>query len=465
MVRNWTIALLLVSFGLSTVALAADTEKIMADISAKTKNSLALVNYKLKDSTDENPIVGQAVCIDGSGIFATTFLDAALRADMIREMTLVMPGKDGKSYKAKLLGVDATSGLGFIQTLDKGDFTAVEFTPEAKLVPGQQVFSVGIMAGDGNRNSYLGTAYVSTILRVPGLMVYVTGGKLTNVCSPVFSAEGKAVGLVTRQLPLLFQTDTPRGQMNLALRGTEETSFFIPTDEFYYAIRKEAIPKEGEVRRPPWLGIGKVEAVSEETAKLRKIELPAIIVDQVIPNEPAAKVGVRDNDIILEVDGQKLEKLANPVFTVQNFMRQVMKYQMGQKVKLTILSGAEKKEVTLTVSPMPQLPDEANRLVDQNLGYVVREKVPLDQYLAKGAATSNDGLIVLMVSPKSPADDKGVAAGDLITHVNDQAVKTRDAYKAITEAAVKKGELIKLTLYHGENKQPVAVILTPRPQQ
>jgi serine protease Do len=461
MVRNGIIALALTTMVLSGVVSAADTEKVMADISAKTKGSLAILSYKIKDASDA-PINGQAVCIDSSGLFITTYLDAALRSDMIKEMQLIMPGKEAKTYKAKLLGVDPGSGLGFVQSEEKGEFTAVEFVPEPKLVPGQQVFSAGIMAGDGNRSPYLGTAYVSATLRVPGPLIYVTGGKLTNICSPVFTADGKAVGLVGRQLPLTFQTNTQSGPVNMALRGEEETSFFLPSDEFAYAIRKEAIPKEGEIRRPPWLGIGKFEAVNEDNAKLRKIELPAIIVGQVIKTEPAAKAGLQDDDIILEVDGQKFEKLANPSFAVQNFMRQITKYQMGQKVKLTVLSGTEKKDVTVTVGPMPQLPNEANRLFDQSLGFVIREKVPLDQYLTKTAAATNDGLIVLAVYQRSPADEKGITAGDLVTHINDQAVKTRDAYKMIAEASAKKGEPIKLTLFHGDGKQPISVILTPQ---
>lgn len=459
-------ALALVILGLGTVSWADDTEKAIAGLTAKTRNSLAILTYKIKDN--EAAVSGQAFCIDPAGVFASTYLDPALRADMIKDMQLILPGKDGATVNAKFLGVDPATSLGFVQVDEKEradkklEFAAVEFVPESKLAVGQQVFSVGVMAGDGNRTPYVGQAYVSAVMRVPGPLVYVTGGKLTNICSPVFTADGKGVGIVARQLPLTYQTDTPQGPQNVSLRGLEETSFFLPSEEFWQAIRKESVPKPNEIRRLPWIGVNKLEPVNEEMAKLKGIkdQLPAILVDQVIPNEPGAKAGLKDQDIILEVDGQKFEKLANPGLVVQNFMRQMYKFQMGQKVKLTVLSGAVKKTLEVTVGPMPQMPGDAKRFRDDLLGYFLREKVPLDTYILKGMAATQDGMVVLVVGQKSPAEQKEIAAGDLVTQVNDQAVRTCEQYKTVLEAAMKKGEPIRLTYYHGENKQPQSVTFT-----
>ena len=459
--RNWIVALAAMAMGMSTVASAADTEKAMTDIAAKAKNSLAIMTLKVKEAND-SVVAGQAICIDSSGIFVTTFLDQALRADMISDLKLVLPGKDARTIKAKFLAVDPSTGLGFIQAEEKFDWTPVEFVQDPKLAPGQLVISMGIMGGDGNHTTYLGAAYVSAVLRVPGQMVYVTGGKLTNVCSPVFAADGRAMGIVVRQLPLSYQTDTPNGPVGLVLRGEEETSFFLPSDEFYHAVRKEGIPKENEIRRLTWIGVNKFEPVTEENAKVRKIELPAIMVDQVIPNEPADKAGMKNADIILEIDGQKFEKMANPGFVVQNFVRQLVKYPINKQVKFKILRGAETKELTVTIGTMPTLPNEASRLFDQALGLLIREKVALDSYLLQGPLATESGLVVLMVQPKSPAADKGIAANDLITAVNDQAVKTRDQYKTFTEAALKQGS-VKLTYYHGDSKQPVSATFTVPP--
>jgi len=469
MTRNCVAAFLVVTLALGSIAWADETEKAIAGLMAKTNNGLALLTYKTKDGDAGG---GQAFCIDPAGTFVSTYIDPSLKTDQIAEMQIILPGKEAVTVKATLLGVDPATSLGFVQVDDKEKaekkltFAAIEFVPEAKLNIGQQVFSVGVMAGDGNRTPYVGQAYVSAILRVPGPLVFVTGGKLTNICSPVFTADGKAVGIVTRQMPLTYQTDTQQGPQNLYLRGVEETSFFVPSEEFVSVLKKENWPKVGEVRRLPWIGVNKFEPVNDDNAKLRGIkaeQLPAVIVDQVIPGEPGAKAGLKDNDIILEIDGKKFETLANPNLVVSNLMRQMMKYQMGQKVKLTVLSGADKKTIEVAVGPMPQLPNEAKQIPDQQLGMLLREKVPLDIHLLKGMASSQDGLLVLGVGQNSPAQQRGIAAGDLVTHVNDQAVRTCLSYKNLIEAAIKAKQDIRLTLYHGDSKQPQSVVFAIKP--
>jgi S1-C subfamily serine protease len=249
--------------------------------------------------------------------------------------------------------------------------------------------------------------------------------------------------------------------LNIPVRSEEESGFFIPSDEFFYAIKKENIPKGGEPKRQGWIGVNGFIPVSEEKAKIEGIELPAVMCDGVIPKHPAAEAGIKDTDIILEINGQKLERLANPAFTVQNFMRQIMKFQIGQKVELTVKSGAQKKKITLTVGPMPTLPPEAPRIYDQLLGMLLRERVPLDQYLMKGQASEKEGLIVIAIQKGSLADLYGLSGGDIVIAVNDQPVKTRDAYKAFGDGFFKNNQPVKLKIFR-QNQELTIAILPPR---
>lgn len=449
----------------SLSASAADTEAVLKDLAAKTKDSLVIVEFKVKRETGSAPVAGQAICIDASGIFVTTALNPAIKKELITDMRLILPGPEGKTVKASFMGVDPGTQLGFVKAEEKADWKAIQFV-EAKLAAGQMVASVGVMGGDGNRTTYLGVGYVSAVLRVPGEMVYVTGGKLSNVGSPVFSADGKAIGLVGRQLPLRFTTESERGPLNLPLRGEEETSFFTPTAEFAQAIAADNIPKDGEPRRLPWVGIG-VDSLSDENIKDNKIATPAVMVSQVIKGQPGDDAKMEKGDIITHIDGKPLEKLANPAYTVASFERALLRLRVGQKVKFTVLPAAQAagskkaQDVTLDVKAMPIMPNEAPRLFDQYLGMIMREKVSLDRFIGDASTAGIDGLIVEDLDPKGSAGATGVGRGDLITKINDKPVKTVVEYKDIEEEAVKaQAQSIKLTVHRGG--QPVSLVVPVR---
>ncbi|MFB3893648.1 MAG: PDZ domain-containing protein [Phycisphaerae bacterium] len=452
---------------------AADVEKLMADVSARTANAIAILQFRISQNGQDLVGGGQAVCIDPAGTFVTTFLDQAMKPEMIKEMKLFMPGRDGKTYDATLLGVDPITGLGFVQTgtgtpVKQGDLAAIEFVEKPSLAVGQQVVSVGVNAGDGNHTTYLGLANISAILRVPNPLVYVTGGKLTAMCSPVFGADGKAIGLVMRQAPLAYcQLNTKDGPITMPVRSDDETAFFTPSDEFFGSLKKENIPKAGEVKRLGWMGITSYLPVAEAVAKAQGFELPAVMCDEVIEKEPAALAGMKKSDIIIEVNGQKLEKLANPNMVVPNFMRQIIKFQVGQKVELTIMRGATKMKVNLTVSKIPKLPEEADKYVDRALGMLLRERVPLDQYLLPEKLRDKEGMIVIFVQKQTLADLYGLKPGDIVTHVNDQAVKNPAAYDAFAKDFFKaqppaQPQPVKLTIWR-EDKSISVTILPPRP--
>ena len=442
----------------SLIALGADTEKTFTDVANKVRGTVVGVMCTIKSENGDMPLRGQAICIDASGTFISNALaDFTLDPKSISDLMILLPGPEGKTIKAKFLGSDAVYGLSYIQAEEKGNFTAVEFT-DAKPAVGQQVVSVGIMGGDGNHSPYFGTAFVSAVLRVPGPLALVTGGRLTNVCSPVFNTEGKCIGIVLRQLALTYQSEAFR--QPLPLRGQEESLFFTPVEEFAKGLKKENIPNT--VRRPPWLGIQNYSALSEENAKLQKIDLPAIIIENVIAKQPAAEALLKDGDMITAINGKKLEKLANPDpnLTVQNFQRELLQHNIGEVVTFTVISPNQPAhDVKVTIGEMPKTPAEALQVSDQTLGLMLRERVPLDEWLKKGIPATQEGLIVVAVGKDKPADIAGVKMDELITRVNDKPVKNRADYKAVIEEATKAKQPIKLTIMRENQPVQVAVPL------
>ena len=430
--KRW-IALGLVLLVMGPATAEGDTAKILADITAKASGSLVVVEYTVEMETGSRNVSGQAVCIAPNGVFLTTALDSRLPVETLKGFKIIVPGVERKTLKAKLLGVDAWTGLGFVQATDKHTWQVVQFSRTSNIVLGQQVVSIGLMMGDPARPVCLGVAHAAAKLRVPGDLLYVAG-RLTGACSPVYAADGRAVGIVGRQLFLPYQMPSRRGMVPMRLRSQQESAFFTPVEEFVHVL--ENIPSDGKVARLPWMGVNRFEAVAKDLADILKLEKPAVKIDEVIPDQPAAKAGLTNRDIIIEVDGKPIERLATPELSVRNFVRKLMRMRTGATLKLKILSGGKPKDVTVTLGDMPKRPSEAKRYFNRAIGLLVREKVMLDEFLDKSDDARVPGLVVLGVVKASSSAVAGLKNGDVVTNVNNQPVKTIQTLQQIVEKSL-----------------------------
>ncbi len=458
MIRRVLIAAILLGF--PAMRAGADTGKMIAEIHARNAAALKTVRFTVEDETGTQTVTGVGICIDPRGVFMTTALNTRAPVGSLKDFQIVASGVDGKVTKAELLGIEPGTGLGFVRAIGGGTWTAVKFaSPPLKV--GQRVVSLGLMSKDMGFPAYVGVGYVSAVLRAPGDLVYVTGGRLTSPGSPVFDASGRAIGIVAEQLPVGYKAFTNRGAMNLALKGLQETAYFTPTREFAHVLRN--IPSGGKARRLPWLGIGKFEWVNDATAKLRKLDRPGIMIDQVIPSHPADEVGLKNGDIIIAVDGRNVEKFPTPDLTVRNFRRQMTRRAVGEEVKLTVLAGTVRRDVTVKLASMPKLPLEAKRYFSRPLGFVVREKVMLDKYLDDSPTAEAAGLLVIAVAPRGLAARDGLRAGDLVSKVNGLDVTTVSGFKGVVERALAEtpNRSVDLLVRRGNQAQEIKI----RPSQ
>jgi serine protease Do len=146
-------------------------------------------------------------------------------------------------------------------------------------------------------------------------------------------------------------------------------------------------------------------------------------------NSAAAKAGLKENDVILEVNGK-------PVEDVEDFIHTIAASAPGTKVNLTIWRGGAKKSMTAvlesrpvntlfgfpdgTLPPMPTMPSMDDGAFPGMIGiapHVGFEGETLSPQLAAYFGVK-EGVLVRTVEPRTPAEKAGLKAGDVVIKVN-----------------------------------------------
>jgi len=181
--------------------------------------------------------------------------------------------------------------------------------------------------------------------------------------------------------------------------------------------------------------------LSEESSDGKGVE-----VKEVFEESPAEKAGIKEGDILVKIDGEKISS-ANDV------RRYLRKLEEDKEVSIDLLRDG--KEITVQATPDKRTTMKLARAFGRNyLGVDLQELNPdLAGYFQTDAKT---GVLVTRVEKDSPAEKAGLKAGDIITSFNGKKTTTpddlRDELRELEE-----GDAAKLTvLRHGKEQQITA---------
>ena len=179
--------------------------------------------------------------------------------------------------------------------------------------------------------------------------------------------------------------------------------------------------------------------------------LKAAVVKAVTPGGPAAKAGLMVDDIVLSVNGVKVE-------TSTALTREVARGLAGQVLRLEVLRDGQKKFIDIRSGVRPSNEELASTLRPESDGgaapgkapnapSVTRVQVlgmgltPLDPAARKRFSIAPDvqGVLVESIRADSDAAERGMAVGNVITSVNLKSVKTPADVAAAVDAARKAG--------------------------
>jgi S1-C subfamily serine protease/predicted esterase len=284
-----------------------------------------------------------------------------------------VPGKG--RLVAKAVATDHTRML----TLLKVDATGLPVPvagPKADLQVGQWSLALGRALNGTDAPPSVSSGIISALGRVWGRAIQ-TDAKTSpvNYGGPLIDVQGRVQGII---VPL-----SPRGEGETA--GVEwydsGIGFAVPMEDVNRVLPKL---REGKDLRKGVLGI-------TTPNKDPYGEMPAIT--SVAPESPAAKAGIKTGDVLVEIDGKRIE--------TQTQMQHALgpKYE-GDTVSLKVRRG--KDEVSI---PSLTLMGPVTAVVPPFLGVLPMRDDP------------DAGVLVRFVYPKSPAEAAGIKVGDRIVKI------------------------------------------------
>jgi serine protease Do len=193
----------------------------------------------------------------------------------------------------------------------------------------------------------------------------------------------------------------------------------------------EQLREFGKVRRG-WIGVS-YQTVTDDIAESFSLDRArGVLVANVAADGPAAKAGLKRNDIILNFAGQD-------VLDLRRFPRLVANARVGSTVDVVVWRGGKEVPLKLRIGEQeeadkqnaaaqgapkkPAEPDQPVTSTIEQLGLTLQK--PSDQLRERyGLSDQLKGVVVTKVAPNSPAAEKQLQPGDVILEVDQKPVTT-----------------------------------------
>jgi len=330
---------------------------------------------------------------------------------------------DKTRFIARVIGRDKETDIAVLKIDTDRTFPAAHFGDSTSLKVGQWVLAVGnpmgldrtvtlgVISGIGRERLNL-SRYENFIQTDAAINPGNSGG-------PLFNLRGEIIGINTAIIHM-----------------AQGIGFSIPSDMVSRVV--EQLITQGRVIRG-WLGVG-IQSLTKELARQFGIkEGQGVLINEVYEGDPAHAAGIKPGDIILMVDDQ-------PVDSPNQLSRLVAMVGPGQEASIRLLRDgkefmyhvpmAERPEKT-TLASLPLQKSEVKLGIDvQALTAALAEEFEL---------TETVGVLVSKVQRGGLAHSEGVQAGDFITEVNRQPIRSVAQFAEVLEK-VKPGQTVLLRI-------------------
>ena len=327
---------------------------------------------------------------------------------------------NSKEYDAKIIGRDPNTDLALIKIKADTARPVVELGDSDKLQIGEWVIAIGSPFG---LEHTVTQGIISAKDRVIGSGPYddflQTDASINpgNSGGPLIDMNAKVIGINTA----------------IIAGGGGGIGFAIPINLARGII--EQLRTKGEVSRG-WLGVA-IQDISKEMGEYYGLkDRKGALVAEVFDGDPAAKAGIQLHDLILEVDGQKIE-------SSRDLTRVIAESGVGNSVAIKVLRNGKQETFKVELAQRKKAKDapenvKAERKDHENeLG--IRVTLITPEIARRFKMRETAGVVVMQVEPGSKAEKAEILRGDLIKEINHQPIKTVSDFTEVL-SSIKKGE-------------------------
>ena len=342
---------------------------------------------------------------------------------------------DREKLDAKLIGTDPRTDIALLKIENpKGPLPTVKFSSKPVRV-GDWVLAVGNPFGLGGTVT---AGIVSALSRDIGSGPYdflqidaaVNKG---NSGGPTFNLDGEVVGVNTAIY-------SPSG-------GNVGIAFAVPAKTASDVV--EQLRTNKSVSRG-WLGV-KIESVDEDKAASLGLKEPrGALVNELTPGGPAASSTLRAGDVILSVNGSKVENSRDLARKIAEFAPstnvdlEVMRYGKTETIRVKL--GMFPADGQIAAAPQAKPDADATELAA--LGFSV----------GPASDPKDEGVVIKDIDSDSDAALKGLRVGDTILEVQGRVIKTpQDVIAGVKKARDDGRKAVLLRVKQGETIRFVAV--------
>ena len=253
--------------------------------------------------------------------------------------------QDGSKEQAQLVGSDVWTDLAVISISSKDVKTVATFGNSDVLKQGETVIAIGNPLGLEFYGSVTTGVVSGKDRSVP---VDLNGDKVADWQQEVLQTDaainpGNSGGALVNLAGELVGINS----MKIAESSVEGLGFSIPINSAIPII--EELEKNGEMKRPT-MGISLVDLTDvpafyqQQTLKLPQDVTTGVVITDVVGNSPASKAGVQQYDVIVEMDGEKIETSIDLRKHLYNDKK------IGDKLTMKVYRQGKLVEVTLTLT-------------------------------------------------------------------------------------------------------------------
>ncbi|SMG56295.1 trypsin-like peptidase domain-containing protein [Paraburkholderia susongensis] len=311
---------------------------------------------------------------------------------------------DGREFHARVIGKDKTTDVAVVK-IDATNLPTVKIGNPDNSKVGEWVVAIGSPYGF---DSTVTSGIISAKSRsfsddspIPFIQtdVPVNPG---NSGGPLFNLNGEVIGI--------------NSMIYSRTGGFQGLSFAIPIDAAMHV--KDQLVATGHVTRGR-IGVGVQPVSAEQAKKLGLDSAGGALVGSVDPSGPAQAAGLRQGDVIVGVNGKRINNTTELIGQVAQLSpgaeATLNVWRNGGERKLSITVGTQSSEMA-SAAPREQLQQQPQQQSRPRLGVAVRPLTEDEQQ----EASLPGGVVVQQVT--GPAAEAGIQAGDIIVAVDGKVI-------------------------------------------